>query len=558
MTGAREQVDALTRAFFARFFESEITAGTDDLKQAFFWLLAALAMPGIMIPVLMSFDWTLVAMMDGYAGLRAASMAEKAFYLGVSMVTAGGLTAIAWTSLLPDRRDTLILGALPIRPSLVVVAKLVALVAYIGLIAIGTHLAGTLFWASMLANNAPFSFLLRSFPAHFIASAAITATTALSIAAAQGIALAVLGPRLFQRASTILQAIIVGLLALCLTLLPALNSSAVHTIAGGPRAQPWLMAMPPMWFLGLYEWLLGSSSPVVAQLAGRAVMAFIVPLALVIVTYPLGYRRLMVSVVESGRHERNLVTRAAQHLLVRVAGRDSAVRAAAEFFTATIGRVERHRFVLAITIGLALAWSLPGLRAFEPSARPAAAILSLPIAVIMFLLAGLRVTSVVPGDPRAAWLFEVHDLSRHDARQAVERMMFVLGVVPPIVVSTPVFWFLWGAVPAITHAVMMVGLGIATIEVLIWHCDAMPCGQPWTPARMGFGRRWPLHLAFFLFMTGFVPELEAVLMRNPSGAAIFVAFLGMLAFGVRVASARHEIVPIYEDVDPVAGVLRIN
>ena len=125
-------------------------------------------------------------------------MAEKAFYLGVSMVTAGGLTAIAWTSLLPDRRDTLILGAMPVRPSLVVMAKLVALGAYIGLIAIGTHLAGTLFWASLLANNAPFGFLLRSFPAHFIASAALTATTALSIAAAQGLALAVLGPACFN------------------------------------------------------------------------------------------------------------------------------------------------------------------------------------------------------------------------------------------------------------------------------------------------------------------------------------------------------------------------
>ena len=74
MTGAREQADALARAFFARFFESEITAGADDLKQTFFWLLAALAMPGIMIPVLMSFDWTLLAMMNGYAGVRAASM----------------------------------------------------------------------------------------------------------------------------------------------------------------------------------------------------------------------------------------------------------------------------------------------------------------------------------------------------------------------------------------------------------------------------------------------------------------------------------------------------
>ena len=558
MTGAREQVDALARAFFARFFESEITAGTDDLKQAFFWLLAALAMPGIMIPVLMSFDWTLLAMMNGYSGVRAASMSEKAFYLGVSMVTAGGLTAIAWTSLLPDRRDTLILGAMPVRPPLVVMAKLVALGAYIGLIATGTHLAGTLFWASLLANNAPFGFLLRSFPAHFIASAAITATTALSIAAAQGITLAILGPRLFQRTSTILQVLIVGLLALCFALLPVLNTSAVHTITGGPRAQAWLLWLPPMWFLGLYEWMLGTSDPTLAMLARRAMLALAASTAVVLLTYPLAYRRLMVSVVEAGRRERGTFARAIHALVIQLAGRHPAARAAAEFFTATLGRVERQRFILAITIGLALAWSLPSLRSYEPSVRPEPTLLALPITVMMFLLVGLRIASALPGDPRAAWLFEVHDLSRKNARQALERMMLALGVLPPIAISTPIYWQLWGGSVAAMHAIVMAALGVATTELLIWHCNGMPCGQQWTPARMGFGRRWPLHFGVFLLMVGGVPNLEALLFRDRWLTAFFVGSLVLLAFAVRYASARHQIVPVYEEVDPVAGVLRIN
>lgn len=558
MSHAREQVSALARAFFARFFESEITAGTDDLKQAFFWLLAALAMPGIMIPVLMSFDWTLLAMMNGYAGVRAASMSEKAFYLGVSMVTAGGLTAIAWTSLLPDRRDTLILGAMPVRPSLVVMAKLVALAAYIALIAIGTHLAGTLFWASLLANNAPFTFLLRSFPAHFIASAAITATTALSIAAAQGIMLAGLGPRLFQRTSIILQVLTVGVLAMCFALLPLLNSSAVHTITGGPRAQAWLLWLPPMWFLGLYEWMLGTRDPTLVMLAGRAMLALGASAAVVVVTYPLAYRRLMVSVVEAGHQQRRAITRALHALLIWLAGRHPAARAAAEFFTATIGRVERQRFILAITIGLALAWSLPSLRSYEPAARPEATLLALPITVMMFLLGGLRIASALPGDPRAAWLFEVHDISRKSARQALERMMLLLGVLPPITVSTPVYWAFWGGTIAATHAIVMGALGIATTELLIWHCNGMPCGQQWTPARMGFGRRWPLYFGVFLLMVAVVPRLEALFFHHRWLTAFFVAFLVLLALAVRYASARHEIVPVYEDVDPVAGVLRIN
>jgi hypothetical protein len=554
----KEQVDALSRAFFARFFESEITAGTDDLKQSFFWLLAALATPGVFIPTLMSFEWGLVGRFQGYDVLRLQSMGEKAFYLGVSMLSAGALTSIAWTSLLPDRRDTLILGAMPVRPTHVVAAKLTALALYVGLIAAGTHLVGTLLWASLLGNHAPFAFLLRSFPAHFVASAAMTATTAFAIAGAQGLTLTLLGPRLFQRASTILQVIVVGALALCFAMLPLLNMSAAHTVAGGPRAQPWMLWLPPMWFLGLYEWMLGNAGPVLDGLAARAAVAFAVTSALVVVTYPLAYRRLMVSVVEAGRSERGPVARMAQRLLVGAAGRHPAPRAAAEFFTATVARVERHRFILAITIGLALAWSLPGLRSYGVASGPSPSLLALPIAIMMFLLTGLRVASVLPADPRAAWLFDIHDISRRHARQALERMMLVLGVAVPIALSTPVYWRLWGPAIATVHAMVMGALGIATLELLIWHCNGMPCGQPWTPARMGFGRRWPLHAGLFLLIVIVVPRLELLLFRSRLGTGIFVTLLIAIAAGVRYASARHQIVPIYEDVDPVAGVLRIN
>ncbi len=43
---AADPFRALTSAFFARFFESEITTGYDDLKGSFFWLLAALGVGG--------------------------------------------------------------------------------------------------------------------------------------------------------------------------------------------------------------------------------------------------------------------------------------------------------------------------------------------------------------------------------------------------------------------------------------------------------------------------------------------------------------------------------
>ena len=56
---------------------------------------------------------------------------------------------------------------------------------------------------------------------------------------------------------------------------------------------------------------------------------------------------------------------------------------------------------------------------------------------MMFLVVGLRIASALPSDVRAAWLFEVHHLSRKHARQALERTMLLLGVALPVLVSAP-------------------------------------------------------------------------------------------------------------------------
>ena len=97
---SRDQFGALVRSFLARFFENEITSGTDDLKNSFFWLLAFLMAPGLFMPFVLSFDWEMIARFQGTAVLQVLSRGDKAFYLGFSMVASALIGAIAWNSLL--------------------------------------------------------------------------------------------------------------------------------------------------------------------------------------------------------------------------------------------------------------------------------------------------------------------------------------------------------------------------------------------------------------------------------------------------------------------------
>ena len=209
-------------------------------------------MPGVFIPWLMVFDWHLIAMFQGADRLREASGAEKTFYLGFSMIASGLLTAIAWSSLLPDHRDTLILGTLPVKPRTVVIAKLAALAGYVAIVAVSMHAMAAFFFGAILSTNSPFLFLVRGMVAHFVAACAASAAVALWVAAAQGVTLAIVGPRLFVRLTTALQAGLVALIALGLAALPTITSSAVDTVRGfGRGMQPWILSTPPVWFLGL-------------------------------------------------------------------------------------------------------------------------------------------------------------------------------------------------------------------------------------------------------------------------------------------------------------------
>jgi hypothetical protein len=558
VSGALQQLDALVRAFFARFFESEITSATDGLKGPFFWLLATLAVPGLFIPWIMAFEWQLLGRMEGPEAVRVASVAEKTFYLGFSMMASGVVTVIAWGSLLPDKRDTLILGSLPVKPSLVVSAKLLALAGYVGFVALFMQGVAAVFWGMILGDSATLGFAVRGIWAHLIACSLASMAVCIAVAAAQGMLLSIAGPRLFRPISTILQAVLVGTMALCLALLPVMTSSIVATLSGAAGAKPWLFVMPPVWFLGIYERLLGTSNPTLISLASRGWTAFGAAVVLVVITYPIAYRRLMVSVIETGSEPRHRLARLVHGLVVRFAGRDSSARAAAEFFSATLARVDRQRFVTAIALGVAIAWGLPGWMGFQPSADPQPGVLALPLAAMMFLLVGLRVAASLPADVRASWVFQVHDISRRSARQGLERVMFLLAVLPPVLLSTLVLGYLWGGPVAVTHGVIMAGVGVVLLELLIWHCDEMPCGQQWTPARADFGRRWPLHFAVFLIVVSALPKLEVLLFAHPYAAAGFVVYLLAVAAGVRYVSARHQIIPIYEEVDPVAGVLRLQ
>jgi predicted permease len=410
--------------------------------------------------------------------------------------------------------------------------------------------------------------------AHFVASCAASMTVFTAVAGLQGVLLAVFGPRLFARVSPILQSCLVASIFLALFALPTISGAVVGTATGGHElainwdairaserlvdvevaSRPWILYTPPLWFLGVYEWVLGTRDPIVLALARTAALAFGLAVTVTVAVYPLAYRRLMATVVEQsagfGRVGRSA---AMAKVLAMAIGRHPEVRAVSQFFLTTIARVERHRFVLAIAVGAALAWSLPGWLAVAhaPPLTPTLALLALPFSTMVLVLTGLRVAASLPSDLRAAWMFDVTPPSLARVRLAMTRTLFAIGVLPVLGVFAVLYWRLWGTEVAVVHTCVALAVGVLLIQALLWRFEGMPCSQPWSPERANLRQWWPAYVAGFSFFTFVIPSLELVFLSRPVGRVMFIAWLAGMTALLRAISVKQR----PRDVDTSVNIL---
>jgi putative ABC transport system permease protein len=527
----RMQVPPLVRVFFARFFENEIAGGTGDVRATFFWLLSFLAAPGFLLPILIAFGWaggsapaawatpenwgwSMVARHQGLEALRALSLTDKTLYLGFVMTATGGLAALVWTSLLPDRRDALVLGALPVRPATVVLARLAALTSYVAIVAVGMNLLASLSFGVLLAAGNTFEFAMSGIAAHFIASVGASLFVCAAIVAIQGLVLVVGGPRVFARVSPMLQTILVGLVAVGVMSLPLVSGAAGDAVRGAPVAQLWALWTPALWFLGLYEWVLGTDSPTLIGLARVAIASLGTAVALAAAIYPFAYWRLMAAGVERGEYSRPSGLAAVIRLLAAVTSRDAAVRALAEFFLTTIVRVDRHRFVMAASLGMAVAWTATGGAALStgPPSLPRVDLLSLPFAAVVFVLAGIRITAAMPSTLPPAWVFEHAAPTAQQSRVALERTMALVVALPTALASAALVGWWWGGAAAIVHTAMVLAVSDVVIQTLVWRCATVPCTQPWDSGQLELRKWWPAYVAGFAVLTSGMAAIEWLLL----------------------------------------------
>ncbi len=412
----RSQFSHLLRHFLERFFNHETASPDGDSKARLVLAALATGLPGFVVALYL---WPVYHPIRGWPpGLSSSGdpppywlrVDHHLFYVLYSFVAMGIVTVFEWDLFFPDLLDVFILQTLPIGERRAFMARVAAIAIFIG---------GFLFDANIMAllvlpaaTDPPN--LARFLAGHLLSVAASGLFAATFILALQGLLLTLLGERLFRKISLLLQGLFITLLLMLLLLFPVLSRAVPLLLESG---NPLVLCFPPFWFLGIYQCLVDGNSelPIFARLAETGCAALLLVVSIALLTYPFAYLRRTRQLVEGPgvRCRPSRLARPLDRLLHFTFVRPPLRRAVFHFINQTLLRLPRYRIYLVLYGGVGVSIVAANILrltvadhhlAFQTSPdgiRAATAI------VAFWMIAGLRMALVSPGNRQGSWIFPI-------------------------------------------------------------------------------------------------------------------------------------------------------
>ncbi len=208
------------------------------------------------------------------------------------MLVVGLFAVISWDSIFPDRRDVMVLDPLPLTPHTILIAKMAASGAVVGLAVLALNFAVSCALSLLLGGFSRFLMILAAYLFTMIAASLFLYGSVLTV---QGLMALLLPRRVFLRVSALLQIAAYGLFISVYFLEPTITSPSVFVLPANQRMLDW---SPPYWFFALFNQLIGSLPPALSWLAQRAWMGLGIAVAGASVSLLLCYLRTMRRIVE--------------------------------------------------------------------------------------------------------------------------------------------------------------------------------------------------------------------------------------------------------------------
>lgn len=536
----------LTRHFLAQFFESELVT---DPQKLVVGAASGLAAIGLLVPKALYGKYLELSSLDDPTPFLRAALADKLFFIALSMVVVGFVAAMQWQSLFPARRDIHILVPLPVEARQVFMAKFAALILFVGIFVVAVNLIPALTLPTVIrGKHLPYAIGWTALLAHWIAAGLGGFFVAFAIAAVQGVMTQWSRVAKFSPAAQALA--MLALLCATPQLFKIFSTGA------------WLLSkpaegiyLPPLWFLGLYETALGSDDPYWNALGDCALGATAAVFLATVALYAISYKRSASEAVEGQASARSWAVWS--RLADRLAP-NSGERAAISFIVKTLMRSSRHKVLLAAYVGIGFAVVLDGWLIKEPRLGW---LLSSPLVFSFFLISGMRFVFSIPFEAGGNWVFRLSEEDRRrDLLAAVDRLFLWAGVVPVSLAAFPVQAAAAGLWPAAVHLAIGTMLALVLVEITLADYARVPFTCAYLP-----GDRNASH-TFLLYWMGFsayaftASAIEQWAIGDPWRVVMLAGALAALFAKLRIARREHwneEPIDFEPVAEPVVQQLRI-
>jgi hypothetical protein len=525
------QFRILCRVFWLRVVDLEVLSPDSDAQTLLGHLAALLAGVSVL--------FTAPTILIGGPIAEPDLWTFEHLFFATTLTVVGVLAVLSWDSSLPDRRDLLVLGPLPIPMRTIFAAKISALAGVLSFSVVALNFLSGLIWPILFsASGSGVIGVARSLFAYWIVTMAAAAFIVCCVLCLQGVAALLLPRQLFLRLSSLLQVSAFTILFGTYLLEPSLESVAALTAPGNQR---YLEFLPSYWFLGLFQQLNGTMRPEFAPLAARAWYASactpIVAAVLLLFSWAFKLRRAVEQpdIAENGESRRwPKFTGAIPEAIIQFSAR-------------SLLRSRQHRLLFAfyLSVGFAVVMlytGLPQIHGFAargsenvPATHVAASLMMLCISVL-----GLRMIISVPVVLRANWVFQLAQVRKPGMYLSAARAAFILLAVAPIwVVAAAVMLWTLPTWRTAVHLATLACIGAILADLAIVSSPSLPFTCSYLP---GKGK---LHFVFWGGMLLGLPlinaasSLESRLLASRSGAALFIVCVSLVAVIIRLWTNRR-------------------
>jgi hypothetical protein len=539
----------LTRHFFRRFLDNDLISPNGDAHVGLSQTLAAIVTPGLLLVMLALMKYGMMWRAT-WGRVLELSVSDSLLYVSLSMIVLAMAATISWDAFFLDARDRYILAVLPVPERLLSAAKLAALGLFLAVFVVAANLLPALVIPGVMLlpihDGSAASHAVSLLLAHAAAVGLAGAWAMLAIVGLRGALALVLPARLFQRVSPLVQGLlVVGLLGWMVSLSPFLDGAQGIVARGGPARD----FSPPLWFLGVYQWIAGNPWPEYGFLAETALRATVITLVVVLVVFlaPRQRRSEHVTAAPAAGVFKGAAA-VLRDLAGKIAVRHPLGRASFAFTLTAMGRSAKHRLYLAGAFGAGLAWAATGLVLEFARSGPAALGVGIPstpaiqvqLVLVLFLVVAVRFGALVPATLPANWLFRVTEQRPVGPYFAgARRAALAIGLLP-VAAFVPAFAVLWGWRAAAYHGLTGAIYAGFVVELLFNGMAKMPCAATYVSGRLKLKSRAVYYLVGAVALTGAPALLESAWFRGRTGALLLPLLLVVPASILALSRWRKE------------------